>query len=149
VGASAPAVHHFQEIPTMLDAFSARWSPRLLSILRIVAAFDFITHGTQKLFDLPGKGQPMAFHLFTMFGTAGVLETFGGLLLLFGLFTRPVAFLLSGEMAVAYFTMHAKGGFFPTQNYGELPVLFCFLWLYLSATGGGAWSLDALRQKRT
>ena len=125
------------------DSFSARWAPRLLSLLRIFAAFLFICHGTQKLFGLPGAGQPAPFHLFTLFGTAGVLETFGGLLLFVGLFTRPVAFLLSGEMAVAYFLMHAKGGFFPIQNHGELPVLFCFLWLYLSAVGGGAWSVDA------
>ncbi|HVA58495.1 MAG: DoxX family protein [Gemmatimonadaceae bacterium] len=127
----------------MSQSFSARWSPRLLSLLRIMAAFVFMAHGTQKLFGLPGAGQHPPFHLFTLWGTAGILETFGGLLLLVGLFTRPVAFVLSGEMAVAYFKMHAKAGFWPILNHGELPVLFCFLWLYLSATGGGPWSVDA------
>lgn len=124
------------------------WAPRLLSVLRIVAAFLFMAHGTQKLFGLPGSGQPMVTHLFTLFGTAGILETFGGSLLLLGLFTRPVAFLLSGEMAVAYFKQHAVAGFWPILNHGELPVLFSFLWLYLSAVGGGPWSLDALLRAR-
>lgn len=115
-----------------------------------MAAFVFMAHGTQKLFGLPGSGQHAPFDLFTLYGTAGILETFGGLLLFVGLFTRPVAFLLSGEMAVVYFLMHAKAGFWPIQNHGELPVLFCFLWLYLAATGGGAWSVDAwLRWRRT
>jgi putative oxidoreductase len=132
----------------MTNTFSARWAPRTLSLLRIVAAFTFIAHGTQKLFGLPGAGHPAPFHLFTLFGTAGILETFGGLLLFAGLFTHPVAFLLSGEMAVAYFLMHAKGGFFPIQNHGELPVLYSFLWLYLATVGGGSWSVDAWLERR-
>lgn len=113
-----------------------------------MAAFTFMQHGTQKLWGLPGAGQHAPFHLFTLFGTAGILETFGGLLLLVGLFTRPVAFLLSGEMAVVYFLMHAKAGFWPILNHGELPIVYCFLWLYLSAVGGGPWSLDALMAAR-
>ena len=134
----------------MPETFSSRWSPRLLSVLRIMAAFVFMAHGTQKLFGLPGAGQHAPFHLISWFGIAGVLETFGGSLLFLGAFTRPVAFLLSGEMAVAYFKMHAKAGFWPILNHGELPVLFCFLWLYLSATGGGPWSVDAwLKSRRT
>lgn len=131
----------------MSDSFTARWSPRLQSVLRIVAAFLFMAHGTQKLFGVPGSGQPPAFHLFTLFGIAGILETFGGTLLLLGLFTRPVAFLLSGEMACAYFIQHAKAGFWPILNHGEPAVLFCFLWLYLAAAGGGSWSLDAWRAR--
>lgn len=131
----------------MSESFTTRWGPRLLSVLRIIAAFDFIAHGTQKLFGLPGAGHHPPFDLFTLFGTAGVLETFGGLLLFFGLFTRPVAFLLSGEMAFVYFLMHSKAGFWPILNHGELPVVFCFLWLYLSVVGAGPWSLDALRAR--
>jgi len=127
----------------MNDSRRPVWAPRLLSVLRIVAAFLFMAHGTQKLFGLPGSGQPMVTHLFTLFGTAGILETFGGLLLLLGLFTRPVAFVLAGEMSVAYFTQHAVAGFWPILNHGELAALFCFLWLYLSAVGGGPWSIDA------
>lgn len=135
---------------TMSDTFSARWAPRLLSLLRIMAAFLYIAHGTQKLFGVPGPGHALSLHLPSWFGFAGILETFGGSLLLLGLFTRPVAFLLSGEMAVAYFKMHAPAGFWPILNHGELPVLFSFLWLYLSATGAGPWSLDAwLRSRRS
>ena len=92
----------------MTESFSSRWSPRLLSVLRIMAAFVFMAHGTQKLWGFPGAGHHPPFNLFTLFGTAGILETFGGSLLLLGLFTRPVAFILSGEMAVAYFKMHAE-----------------------------------------
>jgi len=132
----------------MPETFSSRSSPRLLSVLRIMAAFVFTAHGTQKLFGFPGAGQAPPFHLISWFGIAGVLETFGGSLLFLGLFTRPVAFILSGEMAVAYFKMHAKAGFWPILNHGELPVLFCFLWLYLSATGGGPWSVDAWLKSR-
>ena len=132
----------------MPRSFSTTVSPYLRSLLRIMAAFDFIQHGTQKLFGFPGSRQPMPFHLFTLFGTAGILETFGGLLLLFGLFTRPVAFLLSGEMAFAYFLMHAKAGFWPILNHGELPILFCFTWLYFSVAGPGPISLDALLASR-
>ncbi len=126
------------------------WSPRLLSILRIVAAFLFIQVGTAKLFGFPapimpgGGTAPLA----SLPGIAGVLETFGGLLLLVGLFTRPVAFILSGEMAVAYFIAHAPRGFWPVLNEGAPAVFYCFLFLYLSAAGGGAWSVDALRRGR-
>lgn len=121
-----------------------QWTPRLLSVLRIITAFLFMQHGAQKLFGafggIPGGTPP----LLSLIGFAGVLEFFGGLLILLGLFTRLVAFILSGMMAVAYFTGHAPGGFWPTQNGGELAVLYCFIFLYLSAAGGGAWSLDAL-----
>jgi putative oxidoreductase len=124
---------------------SAVWAPRVLSLLRIVAALLFIEHGTMKLFGFPyveGFTQPP---LVSLLGLAAVLEALGGLLLLAGLFTRPVAFLLSGEMAVAYFMAHAPKGFFPALNHGEGAILFCFIFLYLAAAGGGAWSLDRAR----
>jgi putative oxidoreductase len=125
----------------------ARWAPYLLSLLRIVAAFSFVTHGTQKLLAFPVSTPRDPVPLFSLLGTASVLETFGGLLLLIGFFTRPVAFLLSGEMAFAYFIAHAPRGFWPVLTGGEVPVLFCFTWLYLSAAGPGPWSVDALRQR--
>ncbi len=123
------------------------WAPRLLSILRIVAALNFTFTGTMKLFAFP-VGLPPAggtAHLFSQIGLAGCLETFGGLLLVLGLFTRPVAFILSGEMAVAYFQGHAPHGFWPFLNGGIGAVLYCFIWLYLSAAGPGPWSLDEKR----
>jgi putative oxidoreductase len=125
------------------------WAPRLRSLLRIVAAFMFILAGTMKLFAFPvgmppdnGTAQPM-----TQVWIGGVLEAFGGLLMLLGLFTRPVAFLLAGEMAVAYFQFHAPQSFYPIVNHGEAAVLYCFIWLYLSAAGPGPWSIDALRAR--
>ncbi len=123
------------------------WSPHLLTLVRIVAAFLFIQVGTAKLFAFPGAIMPGGgtASLGSLPGIAGVLETFGGLLLLLGLFTRPVAFLLSGEMAVAYFYGHAPQGFWPVLNQGTDAVFYAFLWLYLSAAGAGPWSLDALR----
>ena len=122
-----------------------RWAPRLLSVLRIVAALLFMAHGTQKLFAWPVDEPRSVAPLLSMMGLAGVLEVFGGALLLLGLFTRPVAFLLAGEMAVAYFMAHAPRGFWPILNGGELPILYCFLFLFLAAYGGGPWSLDAVR----
>ena len=131
-----------------LNSFYASWTPRLLSVLRIIAAFLFIAHGAQKLFGfLAPPGMP-SFAPFSQMWIGGVLEFFGGLLLLFGLFTRPVAFILSGMMAVAYFQMHAPGGFWPLQNKGELAVLYCFVFLFLSVAGGGEWSLDRLLRRR-
>lgn len=129
----------------------ARWkriAPQLLSILRILAAFMFIQAGTTKLF-----GWPMAMpdgttaQLLTQVGIGAILEVFGGGLLLIGLFTRPVAFLLSGEMAVAYFQFHAPQGLWPIVNQGQPAVLYCFIWLYLSAAGAGPWSVDAVLLK--
>jgi len=125
------------------------WRPYLLSILRIITAFLFMQVGTAKLFAFPGAVMPNGgtAPVGSLPGIAGVLETFGGLLLLVGLFTRPVAFLLSGEMAVAYFIAHAPQGFWPVLNQGAPAVLYCFLFLYLSAAGGGPWSIDALRAR--
>ena len=125
------------------------WGPHLQSVLRIVAAFMFMLPGTMKLFAFPAGVPPHGgtVPLFSQVGVGGVLEVFGGALLALGLFTRPVAFLLSGEMAVAYFQFHFPRGFWPVLNGGMNAALFCFVWLYFSATGAGPWSLDAKRGK--
>ena len=133
--------------------FTARWSswaPYMLSILRIVAAFLLLQIGTAKLFAYPAAVMPGGgtAPLTSLAGVAGALEVAGGALLLVGLFTRPVAFLLSGEMAVAYFVGHAPQGFWPVLNGGTDAVFFCFLWLYLCAAGPGPWSIDALRHHK-
>lgn len=123
------------------------WAPQLLSVLRIVAAFLFMQVGTAKLFAFPAAVMPgggtAPFGSLVWF--AAILETFGGPLLLLGLFTRPVAFILAGEMAFAYFIGHAGLGFWPVLNQGMPAILFCFVFLYLAAAGGGPWSLDAKR----
>jgi putative oxidoreductase len=125
------------------------WSPYLLSILRIIAAFLFIQVGSAKLFGLPAPVMPGGGTApwGSLPGVAGALEVFGGGLILFGLFTRPVAFLLSGEMAFAYFIGHAGNGFWPLLNGGTDAVFFCFLWLFYSAAGAGPLSIDALRYR--
>lgn len=125
-----------------------RWSPYLLSVLRIVAAFTFISHGTQKLFAFPVLEPRNPVPLLSMLGLASALEIVGGSLMLLGLFTRPVAFVLAGEMAFAYLTVHAPRSFWPLLNGGEVAVLFCMIWLYLAAAGAGRWSLDALWGRR-
>jgi putative oxidoreductase len=127
--------------------FFAVWSPRVLSVLRIVAAALFLQHGTAKLFHVPHVASFDNVQLMSLTGVAGMLEIGGGLLLLIGLFTRPVAFVLSGEMAFAYFIAHAPRGLLPLLNGGELAVVYCFLFLYLSVAGGGAWGIDAYRQR--
>jgi putative oxidoreductase len=124
-------------------------APWMLSILRVVVALLFMEHGGQKLFNFPPSAHPMS-HLPPLFLTAGLLEFFGGLLLLGGVFTRVVAFILAGEMAVAFFTQHAPRGFWPILNMGELAVLYCFVFLYFAAAGGGPWALEQLwRRGRT
>jgi putative oxidoreductase len=126
------------------------WSPYLLSVLRIVVAFLFMQYGTGKLFGFPAPLMPGGgtAPLTSLAGIAGTLEAFGGAFILVGLFTRPVAFLLSGEMAVAYFKGHAPQGFWPVLNQGAPAVFFCFVFLYFSSAGAGLWSLDALRGRR-
>ena len=127
--------------------FLAPWEPHLRSILRIVAGFTFSLHGYQKFFGwLGGLGGNKA-ELASMMGVAGVLETFGGALIILGLFTRPTAFVLSGQMAVAYFMVHLPMSFFPILNNGEITVLYCFTFLWLAAAGPGPWSVDAMRGK--
>jgi putative oxidoreductase len=126
------------------------WSPQLLSVLRIILAFLFIQHGTVKWFAFPGAMMPGGgvVPVGSLFWFASLIETIGGTLLLFGLFTRPVAFILAGEMATAYFMGHAGRGFWPILNQGEPAVFFCFTFLYFSAAGAGPWSLDALLARR-
>lgn len=134
-----------------ISSVSAAWSsrgPQLLSILRIVTAITFMLAGTSKLFEFPVP-LPNGFvaHPFSQIWVAGVLEVFGGGLVLIGLCTRPIAFVLSGEMAVAYFQGHFPHSIYPTVNMGVPAVLTCFIWLYISAVGPGPWSVDALRGK--
>lgn len=118
-----------------------RYAPHVLSLLRIVAALLFLEHGAQKILGFPASMMhPPAFSLFWY---AGMLELVGGALLLIGLFSRPVAFLLSGEMAVAYFMAHAPESPFPALNGGDAAILFCFVFLYIAAAGPGLWSIDA------
>ncbi len=124
-----------------------RYAPYALAALRIVTALIFMEHGTQKLFGFPApsqSGQPPAFSLL-WFG--GVMEFVGGLLVLLGLFTRPVAFLLAGEMAVAYWLFHAPRAFYPVLNGGDAAILYCFVFLLLVFTGPGAWSVDGPRAR--
>lgn len=119
------------------------WAPRMLSVLRIVAALVFMAHGTQKLLGFPASDFSPA--LFSLMGLAGVLELFGGAALVLGLFTRPVAFVLSGLMAAAYWMAHAPQSFFPVNNGGDAAILYCFVFLYIVFAGPGPWSLDARR----
>jgi putative oxidoreductase len=131
----------------MDEALLRRWAPRMLSILRIAAAFLFMPNGTIKLFNYPPSPHPTP-HLPPLMLLAGILECFGGLLLLLGVFTRPVAFILSGEMATAYFMASAPRGFWPVLNNGDLPALYSFVFLYLAVVGGGTWSADQLWQHK-
>ena len=123
------------------------WAPRALGVLRIVAALLFIEHGTMKLFGFPPSEMPPPAVL-SLFWLGGVLELVGGVLVLVGLFTRPAAFVLAGEMAVAYWMVHGPQSLFPVINGGDAAVLFCFVFLYLVFAGPGAWSLDAARAER-
>ncbi|HEX7966693.1 MAG TPA: DoxX family protein [Stellaceae bacterium] len=125
----------------------AQWSPRMLAVLRIMTGLLFLEHGTQKLLGFPPGPNPGP-PLFSLLGLQGVLELAGGLLIVLGLFTRPVAFILAGDMAVAYFMAHAPRSFFPAVNGGDAAILYCFVFLYLAAAGGGAWSLDEFRRRR-
>ena len=125
------------------------WAPHFLSVLRMIAAFAFFTYGSAKLFAWPIALMPKGatVPLVSLMGVAGVLEVVGGLLMFVGLFARPIAFLLSGEMAYAYLTSHIVRGFWPVMNQGTPALLFCFIWLYISAAGPGPWSLDAMLQR--
>ena len=129
---------------TMLDS----WAPRVLSLLRIVTGLLFLEHGTQKWLGFPPSDKP-APELMTLLGIGGVLEIVGGALIVFGLFTRPVAFLLSGQMAVAYWLVHFKADNpYPANNMGDAAILFCFVFLYLVFAGPGPWSIDGWFNRR-
>ncbi|QRI65140.1 DoxX family protein [Shinella sp. PSBB067] len=127
----------------MFDRLSA-WRPQALAALRIMAALLFIEHGTQKFFNFPPAEQPFG-DLMNLMGVAGTLEVVGGILILVGPFTRPAAFVLCGFMAVAYFMAHAPQSFFPVNNHGDAAILFCFVFLYLTVAGPGAFALDNRR----
>ncbi|MGA2776215.1 MAG: DoxX family protein [Steroidobacteraceae bacterium] len=131
------------------QAFYDRWKPRVLGALRIVTAFLFLQHGTAKLLHVPHEAMFDQLPLLSLIGFAGALEIIGGTLLLIGWFARAAAFILSGEMAFAYFIGHAPHGnfFSPMLNGGEAAVLFCFIFLLLSVAGAGAWSVDAMRRQ--
>ena len=132
---------------TAITPFQSAWAPRALGALRIVAGYLFIAHGTAKLFGAPHIAMFDGLQLLSLAGVAGILEVAGGAALILGLFTRPVAFVLSGLMAAAYFIGHAPQGnvLLPILNQGELAVLYSFLFLFLAVAGGGAWALDNLR----
>jgi len=122
------------------------WEQRMLSILRIIVGLLYMEHGLAKILDFPHQPNHAPYALFTLVpGLQGLLELVGGLLLALGLFTRCVAFVLAGDMAVAYFMAHSPRGFFPLLNGGELAIVYCFVFLYLWVAGGGEWSLDRLR----
>ena len=126
------------------------WAPRALAALRIVAGYLFLQHGSAKLLGVPHVAMFDHLTLFSLIGLAGVLELVGGALIVLGLFTRPAAFILSGEMAAAYFMAHASPGnvLVPTLNEGEAAVLYCFVFLFLSVAGAGALSIDSIRKSR-
>jgi len=129
------------------NPFVAVWSPRVLGILRIVLGFLFVQHGSAKLLGVPHQAMFDNLQVFSLVGTAGILELVGGALFLIGLCTRPVAFVLSGLMAFAYFIAHAGAAFLPMLNGGELAVIYCFVFLYFSLAGAGAYSIDGARAK--
>jgi putative oxidoreductase len=124
---------------------SGTWAPKLLSVLRFVTGLLFLEHGLQKFLGFPPRVAP-APEFFSLLGLQGCLEVVGGVLIILGLFTRPVAFVLAGNMAAAYFIGHFPRSFFPAINGGDAAILFCFIFLYLAAAGGGIWSLDARRE---
>ena len=127
-------------------AFLAPWTPRMLGILRIVIGFLFLQHGSAKLLGIPHVAMFDGLQLFSLIGVAGILELVGGILILIGLCTRFTAFILSGEMAFAYFLAHAGAGPLPMLNGGELAVVYCFVFLYLAFAGAGAFSIDNARK---
>ena len=130
-----------------MESVLASWRPQFLSLLRIASGLLFLQHGTAKWLGVPALPQYANFSITTLSGVAGAIELVAGALLVLGLFTRPIAFVASGLMAAAYFIAHASTSFFPIVNRGELAALYCFVFLYLAASGGGAWSLDRALRK--
>ena len=129
-----------------IDQLRATWAPRLLSVLRIMSALLFLQHGMAKWVGFPAVPGMGAASLSTLSGVGGIIEIVGSVLLALGLFSVPVAFIMSGEMAIAYFVAHAPNSFFPLLNRGEAAILFSFVFLYIAAAGPGPWSLDAKRK---
>jgi putative oxidoreductase len=132
-----------------LVARLSAWQPRMLAVLRIVTGLLFVEHGTVKLLDFPHGAPPGPQHPMTLFWIAGVIELVAGALVTLGLFTRLAAFVASGEMAIAYWTVHARQGLYPAANMGDAAALFCFVFLYLVFAGAGAWSVDEAMAART
>jgi putative oxidoreductase len=128
-----------------MNSFMSKYSTQCYALLRIVAGFLFFWHGSQKLFDVPG-GMPPGAPPFIIYG-AGSIELIGGILVMIGLFTQWAAFIASGEMAFAYWMAHGTKALLPIQNHGELAVLYCFVFLFIAAQGGGVWSVDAVRKR--
>jgi putative oxidoreductase len=134
---------------SIFEPFPQPWPERMLAVFRIVAGLIFITSGTMKLFGFPPSPVPVPqLDVFSQIWIGAVMEFAGGILIVLGLFTRPTAFLLAGEMAVAYFQFHFPGSFWPTVNMGIAPILYCFLFLYLMVAGAGAWSVDRIIARR-
>ena len=129
------------------ESFRAMWSPRLLSILRIIVGLLFLQHGLSKYFGFPAPS-PATFQAMSLLGVAGVIEIVASVLVAIGLFTRAAAFIASGEMAFAYFMVHFPKSFFPLVNGGDGAVLFCFIFLFFALEGGGPWGIDGMRSKR-
>jgi putative oxidoreductase len=127
-----------------VGTIAASWAPRMLSVLRIITGLMFFAHGTSKYFGFPGNGGNA--RMFSLMGLAGLIELIGGTLVTAGLFTRIAAFIMSGEMALAYFMGHFSKSFYPIVNGGELAIMFCFVFLYIAAAGPGPWSIDAMRK---
>jgi putative oxidoreductase len=128
------------------ESTRATWSPRLLSIVRIIVGLMFMQHGLTKYFGFP-LASPAGFQAFSLVGAAGVIEIVAGALIAVGLFARVAAFLASGEMAIGYFLYHAPKSFFPQVNGGEAAIFYCFIFLYIALEGGGPWSVDAARSR--
>jgi putative oxidoreductase len=137
-----------QEVLVRTSAGLERWSPYALAALRIVTALIFMEHGTQKLFGFPAPPQSGLPPLLSLFGIGAIIELVGGFLILIGLFTRPVAFILAGEMAVAYWMFHAPQSLYPALNGGDAAILYCFVFLLLVFTGPGALSIDDTMQSK-
>ena len=132
-----------------MDQMLAKYQPSALSLLRSFAGLLFLQYGVAKLFKWPPVPMFEKVEWLSLYGAAGTIELIGGILLVLGLFTRPVAFIASGEMAFAYFMSHAPHGFFPILNHGDLAILFCFVFLYLACAGGGPYSLDAIVREKS
>ena len=130
-----------------LERIGTACAPYVLSVLRIIAGLMFLEHGSAKLLGFPHTANFETLSLFSLIGLAGVIELFGGILVAIGLFTRPAAFVLSGEMAFAYFMAHAPRSYFPVVNQGDAAILYCFIFLYIAAAGGGPWSIDAIMSR--